>query len=79
GDHLAQAAGKAGLDWHTLATTVEADADALDAEIADNQQALEDGGHWGVPTLLFDGEPFFGQDRIEMVLWRMNEKGLAER
>ncbi|MGB3738440.1 MAG: DsbA family protein, partial [Pontixanthobacter sp.] len=42
GDHLAQAAGKAGLDWHTLATTVEADADALDAEIADNQQALED-------------------------------------
>ena len=36
-------------------------------------------GHWGVPTLVFDGEPFFGQDRIEMVRWRMDQKGLTER
>jgi len=79
GDHLKGAAEKAGLDWDALAATAEAETDALDAEIAANQQALEDGGHWGVPTLVFDGEPFFGQDRIEMVLWRMNEKGLTER
>jgi 2-hydroxychromene-2-carboxylate isomerase len=32
-----------------------------------------------VPTLVFDGEPFFGQDRIDMCLWRMREKGLAPR
>ena len=57
-------------NWH---------ADTLDAEIAANQQALEDAGHWGVPTLVFDGEPFFGQDRIEMVRWRMEQKGLAPR
>lgn len=79
GAHLAGAATRAGTDQVELAAEAEADAEALDTEIAVNQQALEDSGHWGVPTLVFDGEPFFGQDRIEMVLARMNEKGLAER
>jgi 2-hydroxychromene-2-carboxylate isomerase len=32
-----------------------------------------------VPTLVFDGEPFFGQDRIDMALWRMEQKGLTKR
>ncbi|WP_114520159.1 2-hydroxychromene-2-carboxylate isomerase [Altererythrobacter sp. ZODW24] len=79
GAHLAGAAERSGLDYAELETEVESDFEALDAEIAGNQDALEATGHWGVPTLVFDGEPFFGQDRIEMVLWRMNEKGLAER
>ncbi|MFZ1743137.1 MAG: DsbA family protein [Pontixanthobacter sp.] len=79
GDHLKSAAERAGLDWDVLKTTIADDAEALDAEIAANQVALEASGHWGVPTLVFDGEPYFGQDRIEMVLWRMNEKGLQER
>lgn len=79
GDHLKGAAQKAGLDWDALVSTVENEAEALDEEIAANQKALEDAGHWGVPTLVFEGEPFFGQDRIEMVLWRMNDRGLSER
>ena len=79
GDHLKNAAGAAGLDWDALVAVAEDDAEALDAEIAANQDALEAAGHWGVPTLVFDDEPFFGQDRIEMVLARMNEKGMAER
>lgn len=78
-DHLQRAAETAGLDWDALNQTVKQDADTLDREIAANQDALETAGHWGVPTLVFDGEPFFGQDRIEMVLWRMNEKGLTQR
>jgi len=32
-----------------------------------------------VPTLVIDGEPFFGQDRIAMAQWRMEQKGLVER
>ncbi len=79
GDHLAGAAGRAGLDLAELDAEAEADAAALDAEIAANQAALEAAGHWGVPTLVFDGEPFFGQDRIEMALWRMEQKGLSAR
>lgn len=78
GEHLAGAAVRAGLDLGELSAEAETDAEALDNEIAGNQQALEAAGHWGVPTLVFDGEPFFGQDRIEMVLWRMNQRGLAE-
>lgn len=79
GEHLAGAAERAGLDLAELDAEAAARADELDAEIAANQQALEDAGHWGVPTLVLEREPFFGQDRIEMAKWRMEQKGLAPR
>ncbi len=79
GDHLAQAASRCGLNLAELDAEAIEQAETLDAEIAANQAALEAGGHWGVPTLVFDGEPFFGQDRIEMALWRMQQKGLIKR
>ncbi len=79
GEHLADALEAAGLDPEEIEAEIESDAQALDDEIAANQNALEAAGHWGVPTLVFDGEPFFGQDRIEMVRWRMEQKGLAKR
>lgn len=78
-EHLYPACERAGLDFVELDAEAQHDADALDTEIAANQQALEDAGHWGVPTLVFEGEPFFGQDRIEMVKWRMEQKGLEPR
>ncbi len=79
GDHLAGAAARAGLDFAEIEAEAAADAEALDAEIAANQQALEKAGHWGVPTLVFDGEPFFGQDRIDIAVWRMKQAGLEAR
>lgn len=79
GDHLAGAAERAGLGLAELEAIAASDAEALDAEIAANQQALEMAGHWGVPTLVFDGEPFFGQDRIDLAIWRMEQAGLKER
>ena len=79
GDHLRDAAARAGLDLADLDAEAEDDAAALDAEIAANQAALEAAGHWGVPTLVFEGEPFFGQDRIAMAQWRMEQKGLVRR
>lgn len=79
GEHLAKAAERAGLDLAELDAEAISDAEGLDAEIHANQAALEAGGHWGVPTLVFEGEPFFGQDRIEMVHWRMQQKGLERR
>jgi 2-hydroxychromene-2-carboxylate isomerase len=79
GDHLAGAADRAGLNLAGMDAEVAAEPDALDAELADNQTALEAAGHWGVPTLVFDGEPFFGQDRIDLAVWRMEQKGLAAR
>lgn len=79
GDHLRDAAARAGLDLAELDAEAQDDAAALDAEIAANQAALEAAGHWGVPTLVFEGEPFFGQDRIAMAQWRMEQKGLVRR
>ncbi|MEM6856478.1 MAG: DsbA family protein [Pseudomonadota bacterium] len=79
GDHLANAATRAGLDLAELDAEAISDVDGLDAEIAANQDALEAAGHWGVPTLVFEGEPFFGQDRVEMAKWRMEQKGLTRR
>lgn len=79
GDHLAGAAQRAGLDLAELSTEAESQASQLDDEIAGNQKALEAGGHWGVPTLIFAGEPFFGQDRIDIAIWRMKQNGMTPR
>lgn len=79
GDHLAHAAVTAGLDADVLEREAIDDAVALDAEIAANQATLEAAGHWGVPTLVFDGEPFFGQDRIDLAIARMRAAGMTLR
>lgn len=79
GAHLAGAAERAGLNLAELDAEVVEQSEALEAELAANQAALEAAGHWGVPTLVFNGEPFFGQDRIDMVKWRMEQAGLRRR
>ncbi len=73
-DHLARATAKAGLDLADMEAAVE----RYDgkAEIAKNHELLEQAGHWGVPTMVFNGEPFFGQDRIDTLRWRLDEAGL---
>ncbi len=79
GDVLAQAATEAGLDMARLETMIANEADALDAQIVQNEQDQKTGGHWGVPLMVFDGEPFYGQDRINSLVWRMKQKGLKAR
>jgi 2-hydroxychromene-2-carboxylate isomerase len=79
GAHLADAAARAGLDLASLDAAVAADPARHDAVIAANQQALEAAGHWGVPTMVFAGEPFFGQDRIDLLVWRLGQHGLRRR
>jgi len=36
-------------------------------------------GHGGVPLMIFQGEPFFGQDRFNQFYWRLRESGLTRR
>jgi 2-hydroxychromene-2-carboxylate isomerase len=74
GDHLAQAAARVGLDPNELDAAIAADPDSHEAELAANDTALRQAGHWGVPTMVFQGEAFFGQDRIETLRWRMKER-----
>ena len=79
GDHLARATERAGLDLAELDAAIAGDPERYAAIIASNQQALNDAGHWGVPTMVFEGEPFFGQDRIELLKWRLEQRGLVRR
>jgi len=74
GDHLSKAAEAAGLDLASLEAAIK-DGDHLD-EVERNHQALDSAGHWGVPTMVVRGEPFFGQDRIETLRWRLDKLGL---
>jgi 2-hydroxychromene-2-carboxylate isomerase len=79
GTHLADAAKRAGCSLEEMDALVVREAARLDAVIEENQNALAKAGHWGVPTMAFQGEPFFGQDRIELLVWRMKQHGLKAR
>jgi len=79
GDHLARAADRAGLDLTDMDAQQTADEVRLEAVIEQNQRDHEAAGHWGVPTCAFEGEPFFGQDRLDVLLWRLKKAGLTER
>lgn len=79
GAHLAEATAKAGLDLAAMEASVSADPRKHDKLLEQNARALDVAGHWGVPTLVVAGEPFFGQDRLELFEWRLRERGVQER
>jgi 2-hydroxychromene-2-carboxylate isomerase len=54
---------RAGLGWS--ACTAALSDPSLRARVDADTEALAALGHWGVPVLVFEGELFWGQDRIE--------------
>ncbi len=76
GDLLRNAVKSAGLDLDELDAAIK-DGDHLE-EIERNHDALAAAGHWGVPTMVVRGEPFFGQDRINTLRWRLDQYGLKK-
>jgi 2-hydroxychromene-2-carboxylate isomerase len=79
GDHLARAAERAGLDLAEMDAAVAANPAHYVAVVEANQAAQRLGGHFGVPLMVFEGEPFFGQDRFDQLKWRMEQRGLVRR
>jgi 2-hydroxychromene-2-carboxylate isomerase len=79
GDHLTRALEAAGLNAAEAERMANDQSEDLDAEIAANEAAQRNAGHWGVPLFVFNDEPFFGQDRIDHLVWRMKQAGLTER
>ena len=77
GEHLHNAALAAELDLQAMDHAVEVGDHAN--EIETNQHELEKSGHWGVPTMVFRGEPFFGQDRIDTLRWRLDKCGIKRK
>ena len=79
GEHLAAAAAMAGCDLAEMDGVAEREGERLAAAIAQNEADQRLGGHYGVPLMVHDGEPFFGQDRFDQLLWRMRQKGMTRR
>jgi 2-hydroxychromene-2-carboxylate isomerase len=79
GDHLAMATQRAGLVLSALQMQIDANPERFERQLHANGVLLRKAGHWGVPTMVFDGEPFFGQDRFDVLLWRMMQHGLCRR
>lgn len=77
--HLGNAMHRAGLDAEALELDAYERSEHYDAVIAANQAAQIAAGHSGVPLFVFEDEPFFGQDRFDLLVWRMRQKGLTEK
>ena len=77
GTHIQNAADRAGLDLELMEGKVARDGDHAD-EIEANHHSLQSAGQWGVPTFVFQGEPFFGQDRADTLRWRLEKEGLKK-
>lgn len=79
GQHLAEAAVRSGLDLADLDHAIRNDPSHHDAGLVVNGELLRNSGHWGVPAMVFNGELFFGQDRFDVLVWRLKQNGLTER
>ena len=79
GNHLADAIGRAGLNAQSLEDAITTDPQHFERIIEANQSAQLEAGHSGVPLFVFQGEPFFGQDRFDLLVWRLNQYGLSQR
>jgi 2-hydroxychromene-2-carboxylate isomerase len=77
GNKLAGAVARAGLELAEMEAAI-ATYDVMTIVEA-NHAALEAAGGWGVPTMVFEGEPFFGQDRIDTLRWRLAKAGVPKR
>lgn len=73
GEHLAHAAQRAGLDLAEMEANVAGNEERYDARLDQHQQDLQAAGHWGVPTMVYNSEVFFGQDRLDVLEWRIRQ------
>jgi 2-hydroxychromene-2-carboxylate isomerase len=68
-----------GLDGKAIVKKAKQNEDKYIAIVDKNQEWCHASGHGGVPNAVFRGEPFWGQDRIEALVWRMKQNGLTYR
>lgn len=72
---FAAALSAGGVDLAALEARAGDNLEKIQALIARNEAAqLEH--HWGVPLMVLNDEPFFGQDRIDALTWRLDGLGL---
>ena len=79
GDHLKDAIDRAGIDGAKLIAEVKTNPKKYDALIDRNQKGQDKAGFGGVPLMVLNDEPFFGQDRIDQLIWRLEKNGVKKR
>lgn len=77
GPHVAGALRAAGLDPDAVQREVADDPARFDTFIAGCEAELDTTDHWGVPTVVLDGETFFGQDRLDVLAWRLERRAIS--
>lgn len=77
-EHMEAAAREAGLDLGALEAFARDNPERIAGAIAKNE-AAQMLHHWGVPLMVFDEEPFFGQDRLDSLVWRLDQKNLRRK
>ena len=79
-DHVKDAVnGIDGLDYDKAIKFICNNPEKVDAVWQKNQMIQLQAGHGGVPLMIFQGEPFFGQDRFDLFFWRLRQSGLTKR
>ena len=78
GDNIEKATERSGLKLADLEKWAADNTEQWPEILAANNAALEE-HHWGVPTFVFNNEPFFGQDKFELLRWRLEKNGLKRR
>lgn len=73
--HMKEAAREAGVDIAALSAWASANSDRIAEIVALNEEA-QMRQHWGVPLMVLNEEPFFGQDRLDSLVWRLDGLGL---
>ena len=68
---VSEIADAAGFNGSALVAAADT-ADVLDEWSANTTEALNH-GVWSVPSIVVDDELFYGQDRLEMIAWRLGQ------
>jgi 2-hydroxychromene-2-carboxylate isomerase len=76
---IEEAFNKTGLDYQATIKDIQQNPEKYDAVWQQNQVEFLASGHGGVPNSVFRGEPFFGQDRFDLLFWRLRQNGLTTR
>ena len=77
--HIEEAVNSTGLNYGNIIEGINAYPDKYDAVWQQNQVDFQATGQGGVPTMSYNGEPFFGQDRFDQFFWRLRQNGLTAR
>ena len=78
-ESMSAAVSRAGLDLDDLDRQIREHAKRYDAVLDENDEAQRKAGHHGVPLMVYDGEAFFGQDRFDQFVWRLQQRGMRRR